>query len=157
VIHVDHHAHPVMETLAHHWHEVYHSAVGMATHAFTTLPFILALLGVLTAWFFYMKRPDIPAAIQQKFNWLHTILEQKYGFDHFNEVFFAGGSRLVGRFLWQVGDVKLIDGAIVNGTAFGIGKLALIVRKLQSGLIYHYAFAMIIGVFVLLTYFYEFF
>ncbi len=157
VIHVDKHAHPAMEVLTHHWHEIYHSAVGMATHAFMTLPFALALLGVVTAWFFYMKRPDIPAAIQQKFSLLHRIMEEKYGFDRFNEVFFAGGSRLLGKFLWSVGDVKLIDGAIVNGTANAIGWFSTVVRKLQSGLIYHYAFAMIIGVFILLTYFYQFF
>lgn len=157
VIHVDAQAHPTMTVLAHHWHEIYHSAVGMATHAFMTLPFALAMLGVLLSWFFYMKRPDIPAAIKEKFSLLHTIMEEKYGFDRFNEAFFAGGSRLLGGFLWSVGDVKLIDGALVNGTANAFGKLSTIIRKMQSGLIYHYAFAMIIGAFVLLTYFYKVF
>jgi NADH-quinone oxidoreductase subunit L len=146
-------AHPAMETLAHHWHTIYHSATGMALHSIVSLPFILALSGVLTAWYFYMKRPDIPAAIQVKFAGINRILENKYGFDSFNERVFAAGSRLIGNKLWQIGDVKLIDGAVVNGTANLIGKLSTHIRKLQTGLIYHYAFAMIIGVFLMLTFF----
>lgn len=153
VIHVNAEAHPAMEQLAHHFHDILHTPAGMALHGFLTLPFALAASGVLLSWFFYMKRPDIPAALQQKFSWLHRILENKYGFDRFNERFFAGGSLLIGSKLWLIGDVKLIDGAIVNGTANLIGKLSGIVRKMQSGMIYHYAFAMIIGVFLLLTFF----
>jgi NADH-quinone oxidoreductase subunit L len=108
---------------------------------------------VVVAWFFYMKRPDIPAWIQRKFSWINTILENKYGFDSFNEKVFAGGSRLIGSKLWKIGDVSLIDGMMVNGTANLIGRIAQKVRHMQSGLIYHYAFAMIIGVFLLLTLF----
>jgi len=153
VIVVDHASHPVMETLAHHWHEIYHSPSGMALHGLMTLPFALALSGVVLAWFFYMKRPDIPAKIQQKFSIIHTILENKYGFDSFNDRVFAAGSRFIGGKLWQIGDVKLIDGAMVNGTANLIGKFSGTVRKLQTGLIYHYAFAMIIGVFFALSFY----
>lgn len=153
VIYINTEAHPAMEHLAHHFHEILHTPAGMALHGFLTLPFALAASGVLLSWFFYMKRPDIPAALQQKFGWLHRVLENKYGFDSFNERFFAGGSRLIGSKLWLIGDVKLIDGAIVNGTANLIGKISGVVRKLQSGMIYHYAFAMIIGVFLLLTFF----
>jgi len=151
VIIVDAESHPAMEHLTHHFHEVLHSAAGMGVHGFMTVPFALALAGVLLSWFFYMKRPDIPAAIQQKFSWLHRVMENKYGFDSFNERVFAGGSRFIGSKLWQIGDVKLIDGAIVNGTANLIGKLSGVVRKLQTGMIYHYAFAMIIGAFLLLS------
>lgn len=153
VIHVNEHAHPVMGTLSHHWHTIYHSPSGMALHGLLTLPFGLALSGVLISWFFYMRRPDIPAAIQKKFSLINTVLENKYGFDSFNEKVFAGGSRLIGHQLWTIGDVQLIDGAIVNGTANLIGKFSLILRKLQTGLIYHYAFAMIIGAFLMLTFF----
>ena len=85
--------------------------------------------------------------------WLNNILENKYGFDAFNDKVFAAGSRLLGHKLWQIGDVTIIDGALVNGTANLIGKAATVVRKLQTGLIYHYAFAMIIGVFLMLTFF----
>ena len=145
--------HPAMEHLAHHFHDVLHTPSGMAIHGLLTLPFALAILGVATAWLFYMKRPDIPAVIQQRLSLLNRVLENKYGFDHFNEVFFAGGSRFIGNKVWQIVDLKLIDGAIVNGTAKLIGKLSSVVRQLQSGMIYHYAFAMIIGAFLLLTFF----
>ncbi|MDG1074128.1 MAG: NADH-quinone oxidoreductase subunit L [Methylophilaceae bacterium] len=145
--------HPAMEHLAHHFHDVLHTPSGMAIHGLLTLPFALAILGVATAWLFYMKRPDIPAVIQQRLSLLNRVLENKYGFDHFNEVFFAGGSRFIGNKLWQIVDLQLIDGAIVNGTAKLIGKLSSVVRQLQSGMIYHYAFAMIIGAFLLLTFF----
>lgn len=153
VIFVDAATHPAMHELTQHWHHVFHSAAGMALHGFMTLPFALAASGVAVAWFFYMKRPDIPAAIQKRFATINAILENKYGFDSFNDRFFAAGSRLLGNKLWQIGDVKLIDGAMVNGTANLIGKLSTVVRKLQTGLIYHYAFAMIIGVFLMLSFF----
>lgn len=153
VIFVDAAAHPAMHELTHHWHTIFHSATGMAIHGLMTLPFLLAASGVTLAWFFYMKRPDIPAAIQTRFATLNAILENKYGFDSFNDRVFAAGSRFVGGKLWLIGDVKIIDGALVNGTANLIGKLSGVVRKLQSGLIYHYAFAMIIGVFFMLSFY----
>ncbi|HSR01766.1 MAG TPA: NADH-quinone oxidoreductase subunit L, partial [Methylophilaceae bacterium] len=109
-------------------------------------------LGVALSWYFYIKRPDIPATIKEKLNIIYRILENKYGFDSFNERFFAGGSRLLGNKLWQIGDVQLIDGAIVNGTAKLVGKLSGVVRQLQSGMIYHYSFSMILAVFLVLTY-----
>ncbi|OQW70143.1 MAG: NADH-quinone oxidoreductase subunit L [Proteobacteria bacterium ST_bin12] len=153
VIFVNYEAHPAMETLTHHFHTILHSPAGMALHGLMTLPFALAASGVLLSWFFYMKRPDIPAAIQKKFSFINQILENKYGFDAFNERFFAGGARMLGEKLWKIGDIQLIDGAIVNGTARLIGRISSKVRHLQSGLIYHYAFAMIIGVFLFLTFF----
>lgn len=156
VITVNAETHPSMQHLAHHFHESLHTPSGMALHGFMTMPFVLAALGVLLSWFFYMKRPDIPASIQKRFNLIYKVLDNKYGFDSFNERFFAGGSRFIGNQLWQIGDMRIIDGAIVNGTARLIGKLSGIVRQLQSGMIYHYAFAMIIGVFLLLTFFNKF-
>ncbi|MGZ8258914.1 MAG: NADH-quinone oxidoreductase subunit L, partial [Methylotenera sp.] len=84
---------------------------------------------------------------------INQVLANKYGFDSFNERVFAAGSRFIGDKLWQIGDVKIIDGGMVNGTAKLIGKFSGVVRKLQTGLIYHYAFAMIIGVFLMLTFF----
>jgi len=150
---VDSAAHPAMHALTHHWHSVFHTSAGMALHGLTSLPFMLAASGVGLAWFFYIKRPDIPAKIQTKFSVINTILENKYGFDSFNERVFAAGSRFIGNKLWQIGDVSIIDGAMVNGTANLIGRISAVVRKLQTGLIYHYAFAMIIGVFLMLTFF----
>ena len=124
---------------------------GMLAHGLVTLPFWLALAGAATAWFLYIKRPDLPAVIKRKSGVLATILEEKYGFDKFNEWFFAGGARGLGRGLWKVGDETLIDGVAVNGSARLVGWFSSVVRLIQSGHIYQYAFSMIIGVFVLLT------
>ncbi len=132
-------------------HEVLEGAFSMAMHAFSTLPFWLAVAGVASSAFFYLKRPDIPAAIQKRFQSIYTLLDNKYYFDRFNDWFFAGGARGASSFLWKFGDIKLIDGLMVNGTAKVVGWFSGVVRKLQSGYIYHYAFSMIIGVFVLLT------
>ena len=89
--------------------------------------------------------------LRKKAGVLVFVLEEKYGFDRFNDWFFAGGARVVGSGLWKFGDVTIIDGIMVNGTARLVGWVAGVVRLFQSGYIYHYAFAMIIGVFVLLT------
>jgi len=153
VIFIDSSAHPAMHELTHEWHTVLHTSYGMALDGFSSLPFILAASGVALAWFFYTQRPDIPTKIQTRFALIHRVLENKYGFDSFNERVFAAGSRYIGQYLWQVGDVKIIDGGMVNGTAGLIVRLSGIVRKLQTGLIYHYAFAMIIGAFLMLTFF----
>ncbi|MEO8419292.1 MAG: NADH-quinone oxidoreductase subunit L [Methylophilaceae bacterium] len=148
-IYVDSAAHPVMHELT----EDFHGAFAMTLHALTSAPFLLAAAGVGLSWFFYMKRPDIPAAIKSRFIVIYNIMDNKYGFDSFNDKFFAAGSRLIGDKFWQIGDVKIIDGFFVNGTARLIGRISGIIRHLQSGLIYHYAFAMIIGAFLMLTFF----
>jgi NADH-quinone oxidoreductase subunit L len=140
-------AHPVMQEMQHE----FHGAWAMAVHGLTTLPFWLAVAGVFTAWFFYLKQPAIPEFIKQKSGFIYTLLENKYYFDRFNDWFFAAGARNTSRLLWKFGDVKLIDGFFVNGTANLVGKFAGVLRRIQTGYIYHYAFAMIIGVFVLLT------
>lgn len=144
---INHEAHPVMEELQHE----FHGAMAMAIHSLTTLPFWLAVAGVVTAWFFYLKKPAIPEFIKQKSGFIYTLLDNKYYFDRFNDWFFAAGARNTSRFLWKFGDVKLIDGFFVNGSANMVGKFSGILRRIQTGYIYHYAFAMIIGVFVLLT------
>lgn len=141
--------HPAMDEMKNE----FHGASAMAIHSLTTLPLWLAISGVALAWFFYMKRPDIPAAIKQRFSVIYTILDNKYGLDQFNAWFFAGGARALGSFFWRVGEVKIIDGFFVNGTARMIGWFSTVTRKWQSGYIYHYAFAMIIGVFALITWF----
>ncbi len=141
--------HPAMRELAHH----FHGAAAMGLHAVVTVPFWLAVAGVGLSWFFYLKRQDIPAMIQKKFSLIYAILERKYGFDDFNDWFFAGGARKLGGGLWRRGDQMVIDGWLVNGSARLVGHAARIIRQVQSGYIYHYAFAMIIGVFVLVTWF----
>ncbi len=147
VIFIDHHAHPAMEHLAEH----FHGAAAMGVHALTSLPFFLALAGVVVSWFFYRKRPDIPAAIQRRFSAIYTLFENKYYFDKFNEVVFAGGARFLGKVLWRGGDVGFIDGVIVNGSTKLVSMISAITRAFQTGYVYHYAFTMIIGVFVLMT------
>ena len=139
--------HPGMAELA----SEFQGPFAMVVHVVQEFPVWIALSGVVTAWFFYMKRPDIPAALQKRFHAIYTLLDNKYYFDRFNDWFFAGGARGASRFLWKFGDVKLIDGMMVNGTAKLVGLFSGVLRRLQSGYIYHYAFSMIIGVFVLLT------
>jgi NADH-quinone oxidoreductase subunit L len=131
--------------------EHFHGWLAMGLHGFLTVPFWLAFSGVAVAWFLYLKRPDLPEKFRDRLQPLYTLLDQKYFMDRFNDWFFAGGARLLGRGLWRVGDVTLIDGVVVNGSARMVGWFASIVRKFQSGYIYHYAFTMIIGVFVLMT------
>jgi NADH-quinone oxidoreductase subunit L len=131
----------------------YHGPVAMMLHAVTTLPFWLAVAGTALAWFLYIKRPDLPAVIKSKLGVIPTILERKYGFDDFNDWFFAGGARKLGTGLWRWGDRTIIDGIMVNGTAKVIGWFAGRARLVQTGYIYHYAFAMILGVFAILTWF----
>ena len=129
----------------------YNGVVGFVVHGMMMPPFWLAMAGVGTAYYFYMVRPDIPEAIKQKFSAIHALLENKYGFDSFNEIFCACGSRGIGGLLWKIGDTKLIDGMIVNGSAYSVGKIAAFIRHLQSGYLYHYAFAMIIGLLIMLA------
>jgi NADH-quinone oxidoreductase subunit L len=123
----------------------------MMLHGFASLPFWFALAGAATAWYLYIANPDLPAVLRQKAGVLVTILEEKYGFDRFNDWFFAGGARALGGGLWKFGDVTIIDGLMVNGTARVVGWISSLVRLFQSGYIYKYAFTMIIGAFVLLT------
>ncbi|GAB4174971.1 MAG: NADH-quinone oxidoreductase subunit L [Rhodocyclaceae bacterium] len=131
--------------------EEFHGVPAMMLHALGTLPFWLTIAGIGTAVYLYLVRPDLPAKIRSAAGPIATILERKYGFDEFNDWFFAGGARLVGRGLWKAGDETVIDGWVVNGSAHLVGWFARASRLLQSGHIYQYAFSMIIGVFVLLT------
>lgn len=149
VISVNLEKHPAMQELA----KLFHGPVQMALHGLTAAPFWLALAGVLTAWYMYMRNPALPAAIQRMFQPLYTLLDNKYYLDWFNENVLARGARGLGLGLWKFGDQKLIDGALVNGSWKLVGWVSSIVRRLQSGFIYHYAFGMILGVFVLMTYF----
>ena len=128
----------------------YHGWFSMGLHSVVPGPAWLAAAGVGVAWFLYMKRPDIPQWFEHRLSLIHKLLLNKYFFDKFNELFFAGGSRGIGKILWQWGDVKLIDGMIVNGSAKSVGFISSIVRHIQTGYLYHYAFAMIIGLVVLI-------
>ncbi len=136
--------------------EEFHKAGGpfeMAIGALTSLPFWLALAGVASSYFFYMVKPEIPTAIKKSFHAIYTLLDNKYYLDKFNDVVFAGGARLLGGELWNVGDKGLIDGLIVNGSAKFVGWFSRTMRTIQTGYIYHYAFVMILGVLGYLIYF----
>ncbi|BBB61281.1 NADH dehydrogenase subunit L [Undibacterium sp. KW1] len=141
-------AHHAMEELRHE----FHGAGAMGLHSFLTPPFWLALFGVVTAYVFYMVKPEIPAKIKNAVMPLYTLLDNKYYMDRFNEIVFAGGARVLGGGLWNIGDKGLIDGLVVNGSAKLVGWVSKLIRHLQSGYIYHYAFVMILGVMGFLAY-----
>jgi NADH-quinone oxidoreductase subunit L len=148
-IFVDAAKHPAMAELA----AAFHGPAQMALHGLTTLPFWLAVAGVATAYYMYLVNPSVPAAIKRFAQPVYTLLENKYYLDWFNENILARGARAVGTGLWKVGDQTLIDGSIVNGSWKLVGWVSGVVRWFQSGYLYHYALVMILGVFVLLTYF----
>ena len=129
----------------------FHGALAMTLHGLTQLPFWLALSGVVLAWFFYLKRPDIPEMLRSRLSGLYALLDNKYYFDRFNQWFFAGGARSLGGNLSEGGDRTLIDGWVVNGSARLVGAAARMVRFLQTGYVYHYAFAMLVGAVAFLT------
>jgi NADH-quinone oxidoreductase subunit L len=138
------------DVLAHLKETIWHGPAALLMHAPMTPVFWLAAAGVLSAWFLYLKRPDIPATIKDKFAGVYNLLDRKYYFDDLWIRGFAGGGRRLGTFLWEQGDQKVIDGMLVNGTANSIGRLAGVMRQIQTGYLYTYAFAMIIGLAVLL-------
>jgi NADH-quinone oxidoreductase subunit L len=144
--------HEAMRELADEFHHV-GGALGMALHAIASLPFWLALAGVILAYIFYLVKPSIPAAFKQKLSVAYTLLDNKYYLDQFNQAFFAGGARLLGSGLWRVGDKEVIDGLLVNGSAKLVACFSTVMRRMQTGYIYHYAFVMILGVVGYLIYF----
>jgi len=141
--------HPAMHEL----HEEWHGWVAFGMHAFQTVPFWLVVAGAVVSWYCYLINPKVPAAIKSGLSGINKILENKYFVDWFNEQIIARGARCLGHGLWQRGDRGLIDGLLVNGSARVVGWVAAISRHLQSGFIYHYAFAMIIGIMALITFF----
>ncbi len=133
--------------------EGYHGVVGFVLHCMQAQPFWLATAGVATAWFLFLKRPDLATVISNRLSPIRRILLANYGFDRFNDAFFAGGSRALGRLLWQQGDVSLIDGTMVNGSARLVGWVSGVVRHFQSGYLYHYALVMVLGLVLALGWF----
>jgi len=133
--------------------EAFHGPIAMALHGLSTPPFWLALAGVVLSYYMYMINPALPAAIKRAFAPVYTLLENKYYLDWINENILARGARALGTAFWKGGDQAVIDGAIVNGSWKIVARIAGAVRWLQSGFIYHYAFAMLLGIFVLMTYF----
>ena len=141
--------HPAMHELSH----AYHGAVGMAMHAFSTAPFWLALAGVATSYYMYMINPAVPTAIKRVFHPIYVLFDNKYYLDWFNENVLARGARALGTGLWKGGDQAIIEGGVVNASWKLVGWVSSVTRQLQSGYLYHYALVMILGVFVLMTWF----
>jgi NADH-quinone oxidoreductase subunit L len=125
--------------------EEFHGSGAFAISAITSIPLWLALSGIFVAWLFFLKKPALADSAERSFKWLHTILINKYGFDWFNEHVIAAFARTLGAGLWKGGDEILIDGAVVNGSARLVGWFSSVMRYAQSGYLYHYAFAMILG------------
>jgi NADH-quinone oxidoreductase subunit L len=141
---------PEHDVLAHIKESFWHGPAALVSHIYAAPAFYLAAAGALTAWFLYLKRPDIPATIQKKVQGLYLLLDRKYYFDDLYVKGFAAAGRNVGQFLWQKGDQLIIDGILVNGTAKAVGWMAGYLRHIQTGYLYTYAFAMIIGLTMLL-------
>jgi len=133
--------HPAIWAFQAEWHSV----EGFIRHGVLSLPFWLALAGIAATWYLYLVNPALPERMKKGAGWLYTLLDQKYYFDRFNDWFFAGGARSLGAFLSNVGDLRIIDGFFVNGAARVVGWTSALLRHLQTGYVYHYAFTMIIG------------
>ena len=139
--------HAVLAKLGAEWHGV----AAFVLHGLTSAPFWLAVAGIVAAWYCYIVNPALPAKIQSRMSALYALLDNKYYVDRFNDWFFAGGSRAVGGFLSNVGDRLIIDGFFVNGSGRLVRWASALLRQVQSGYVYHYAFTMIVGVFAFLT------
>jgi NADH-quinone oxidoreductase subunit L len=139
--------HPAMKELA----DEFHGAGVMALHALASLPFWLALAGVVTAWWLYLKQPSIPARLQARFAPIYRVLENKYYMDWINESILAPAARLIGNGLWKGGDMGLIDTVALNGSARVVRGFAALTSLAQSGYLYWYALVMLLGLFGLMT------
>ncbi len=145
---VDKGSHPAMATLS----EQFHGVSSMLLHALKTAPFWLMLAGIGTAWYFYVKAPHLPERIKSAIHPVYTLLYNHYGFDQFYQAVFAGGARKLGTFFSSITDIIIIDGFMVNGSAKSVAWFSGIIRHVQTGYLYHYAFAMIFGLLILLAY-----
>ena len=131
----------------------FHGLLAFMAHGFVALPFWLAVAGIATAWVLYSKRTDLPRRIAMQLGPLYAIVARKYGFDELYAWLFAGGARAIGRGFWRGGDLAIIDGLLVNGSARLVGWSSSVVRLFQTGYVYQYAFTMLIGVVVLAFFF----
>ncbi|MBT4078841.1 MAG: NADH-quinone oxidoreductase subunit L, partial [Gammaproteobacteria bacterium] len=130
--------------------EFYHGEFSFVLHGFSGPAVYLAAAGAISAWFIYLKKPSIADAAQQKLSFIHKLLDQKYYFDRFNDIVFAGGSKVIGSIFWRIGDGIIIDGIAVNGSARVVGWFSQKIRNIQTGYLNHYAFVMVSGLILLL-------
>ena len=146
-IYIDASAHGSVASLKEH----FHSAFGLMLHAVVTVPFWMMVGGSLAAWVFTLYRTDWAKKIQERFHRTNYVLESLYGFDRLNDIVFANGSRKLGEFLWRISDMTIIDQFVVNGSARLMRFMGSVIRPVQTGYLYHYAFFMIIGLMLVLT------
>jgi NADH-quinone oxidoreductase subunit L len=142
-------AHPALAEFA----KIFHGPVAMVSHALYTPPLYLALAGAVAAWYMYLINPAVPAAIGRALRPLIVFMENKYYLDWFNENVLARGARALGTVFWKVGDRGVIEGGVVNASWKLVGAVSALVRRAQTGYLYHYALMMIVGVFLFMTYF----
>jgi NADH-quinone oxidoreductase subunit L len=142
-------AHPALAEFA----KIFHGPVAMVSHALYTPPLYLALAGAVMAWYMYLINPAVPAAIARALRPLIVVMENKYYLDWFNENVLARGARALGTVFWKVGDRGVIEGGVVNASWKLVGAVSALVRRAQTGYLYHYALMMIVGVFLFMTYF----
>ena len=133
--------------------EEFHGALQMSLSAPFSLTFWFSIAGIATAFIFISFMPRWSDILKRRFSWIYYILVNKYGFDEFNQTVFVHGGRDLGQAFYDVSDKKLIDGVVVNGSGRAVRRFAEVARRMQTGYIYHYAFAMIIGVLFLLVWF----
>jgi NADH-quinone oxidoreductase subunit L len=146
-IHINASAHGSVAALKEH----FHSAFSLMLHAIVTVPFWMMVGGSLAAWVFSLYRTDWAKKIQERFHRINYVLESLYGFDRLNDIVFVKGSRKLGEFLWRVSDMTIIDHFVVNGSARLMRFMGSVIRPVQTGYLYHYAFFMIIGLMLVLT------
>jgi len=146
-IYIDASAHGSLVALKEH----FHSAFGLMLHAIATVPFWMMVGGSLAAWVFTLYRTDWAKKIQERFHRTNYVLKSLYGFDRLNDIVFVNGSRKLGEFLWRISDMTIIDQFVVNGSARLMRFMGSVIRPVQTGYLYHYAFFMIIGLMLVLT------
>ena len=146
-IYIDASAHGSVAALKEH----FHSAFGLILHAIATVPFWMMVGGSLAAWVFTLYRTDWAKKIQERFHRTNYVLKSLYGFDRLNDIVFVNGSRKLGEFLWRISDMTIIDHFVVNGSARLMRFMGSVIRPVQTGYLYHYAFFMIIGLMLVLT------
>ena len=150
VIFVNHEAHPTMHLMK----EEFHGALAMVSHSLHSPVLYLAIAGVVSAWFLYIKAPSLPAKIAAAFRPVYVLFENKYYLDVIYYNVFAKGSRALGTFFWKAIDTAIIDNGLVNGSTKLVGAVSAQVRKMQTGFIYTYAAFMVTGVLVLIVAFF---
>jgi len=146
-IYIDASAHGSVAALKEH----FHSAFDLMLHAIATVPFWMMVGGSLAAWVFTLYRTDWAKKIQERFHRTNYVLKSLYGFDRLNDIVFVNGSRKLGEFLWRISDMTIIDQFVVNGSARLMRFMGSVIRPVQTGYLYHYAFFMIIGLMLVLT------